>query len=143
MEQIMAFCSYDGLQRDNTRGDGIKSNLKPQQQPLAGYDTDYRRLCYRHARLVWRQLWDLGPRRVLRVCRKIDLINSNYIDSQGNTVNYVADTSCDPTPDYLHQTLSGGGNSGGGTGGGGTTHLPRQKVSPFHLAQILLAAPYS
>lgn len=31
--------------------------------------------------------------------KKLDLINSSYIDGSGNTINWVADTSCDSTPD--------------------------------------------
>ncbi len=30
--------------------------------------------------------------------RKLDLINSNYIDDQGNAINFVADPACDDTP---------------------------------------------
>lgn len=31
--------------------------------------------------------------------KKLDLVNSNYTDDQGNTINFVADTTCDETPD--------------------------------------------
>jgi len=31
--------------------------------------------------------------------QKLDLINNNYLDGMGNTVNYVADMGCDPTED--------------------------------------------
>lgn len=53
---------------------------------------------------------------------KIDLINNHYLDTQGNALDFVADTSCDPTPDLPPPTSTGGGN-GGGNGSGGTTHL--------------------
>lgn len=51
--------------------------------------------------------------------QKLDLVNDNYIDNTGTPVNYVADTSCDPTPDLPPPTGGGGGNGGGGGGGGG------------------------
>ncbi len=53
---------------------------------------------------------------------KIDLVNSNYVDDLGNSVDYVADTSCDATPDLPPPDPNQGGN-GGNTGGGGTTDL--------------------
>ncbi|MEZ4826465.1 MAG: DUF1501 domain-containing protein [Bacteroidia bacterium] len=31
--------------------------------------------------------------------KKLDLVNDNFIDNQGNVVNYVADITCDPTTD--------------------------------------------
>lgn len=51
---------------------------------------------------------------------KIDLVNNNYIDGQGNSVDYVADTSCDDTPDLPPPDPSNGGGSGGG---GGTSNI--------------------
>ena len=51
--------------------------------------------------------------------QKLDLINDNYIDSTGTPVNYVADTSCDPTPDLP----APGGGTGGGGGGGNPTSI--------------------
>ena len=51
--------------------------------------------------------------------QKLDLINDNYIDN-GTPVNYVADTSCDPTPD-LGPPAGGGGGTGGGGGGNPTS----------------------
>ncbi|MEL6673582.1 MAG: DUF1501 domain-containing protein [Bacteroidota bacterium] len=46
---------------------------------------------------------------------KLDLINNNYIDDQGNSVDFVADPACDPTPDLPPPPPTGGG--------GGSTNL--------------------
>lgn len=51
---------------------------------------------------------------------KLDLINDSYVDPVAGPVDFVADTSCDPTPDLPPPTSNGGGSGGGGgTGGGG------------------------
>jgi len=84
-----------GVDGNNPNITGLPGNQ------IEGYEFDYRQV---FATIV--QDWLGGNNGTLDhaefyqfASSKIDLINSNYVDGSGTSINYVADTSCDPTPD--------------------------------------------
>jgi uncharacterized protein (DUF1501 family) len=81
---------------------GVNADLSNlQRNRLVGFDTDYRQVFAtvlqdwfgaNYGTLDHAEFYEFGS-------QKIDLVNANYVDPvTSQTVNYVADTACDPTP---------------------------------------------
>ncbi len=104
---------------------GVNPNLSNlNNNKLVGYDKDYRQVFAtvlqdwfgaNYGTLDEVEIYDYAA-------DKLDLINDNYIDNTGTSIDYRADITCDPTPDIGPPAGGGGGGTGGGgggTGGGG------------------------
>ena len=90
---------------------GINPNLSNiQNNRLVGFDHDYRSILATILR-DWFGA-NYGTQDVVGFYDEsadiLDLINGNYIDNNGNTIDFKADTSCDPTPDLDPPSGTGG-----------------------------------